>query len=133
MCICATTIATRTSSRQSNILIDSIRIDFFSLFYFKFLINPHFYFKLQTKIGRDFLEELKCLFLRVRDPPKSALEELVRKIVKCDLNSADGIEWLRLANRNFGDFRNKFIDGIERLINSFKERLERLVLFRKCL
>lgn len=133
MCICATTIATRTSSRQSNILIDSIQIDFFSLFYFKFLINPHFYFKLQTKIGRDFLEELKCLFLRVRDPPKSALEELVRKIVKCDLNSADGIEWLRLANRNFGDFRNKFIDGIERLINSFKERLERLVLFRKCL
>ncbi|CAB4473509.1 unnamed protein product [Rhizophagus irregularis] len=78
----------------------------------------------KTKIGRDFLEELKCLFLRVRDPPKSALEELVRKIVKCDLNSADGIEWLRLANRNFGDFRNKFIDGIERLINSFKERLE---------
>ncbi|PKK80542.1 hypothetical protein RhiirC2_767984 [Rhizophagus irregularis] len=78
----------------------------------------------KTKIGCDFLEELKCLFLRVRNPPKSALEELVREIVKCDLNSADGIEWLRLANRNFGDFRNKFIDGIERLINSFKERLE---------
>ncbi|GES74616.1 hypothetical protein GLOIN_2v1840368 [Rhizophagus clarus] len=51
----------------------------------------------KAKVGRDFLEELKCLFL------------------------LDGIEWLRIGNRHFGDFRNKLLDGIESLIESFKE------------
>ncbi|CAG8749636.1 3820_t:CDS:2, partial [Racocetra fulgida] len=41
------------------------------------------------KAGRDFLEELKCLFLRVRNPHKNAIKELVRQIIKCDINSAD--------------------------------------------
>src|SRR5581483_7521964 len=53
---------------------------------------------------RDFLEELKCLFLCVRNPPKRAFEELIRKFIKCELNSAEGIEWLQTANRHFGDF-----------------------------
>ncbi|GES93354.1 hypothetical protein GLOIN_2v1886077 [Rhizophagus clarus] len=75
----------------------------------------------KAKVGRDFLEELKCLFLRIRDPHKSAIEDLVRQVIKCDLNSVDGIEWLRIGNRHFGDFRNKLLDGIESLIESFKE------------
>lgn len=36
----------------------------------------------KTKACRDFLEELKCLFLRVRNPPKSAFEELIRQVLK---------------------------------------------------
>jgi hypothetical protein len=72
--------------------------------------------------SRDFLEELKCLFLRVRNPPKHALEELIRQTIKCNLNSVEGLEWLRIGLRQFGDFRNKFLDGIERLVNSFKEK-----------
>ncbi|CAG8743792.1 10377_t:CDS:2 [Rhizophagus irregularis] len=36
----------------------------------------------KTKVCRDFLEELKCLFLRVRNPPKSAFEELIRQVLK---------------------------------------------------
>uniref|UniRef100_U9UQY9 Uncharacterized protein n=2 Tax=Rhizophagus irregularis TaxID=588596 RepID=U9UQY9_RHIID len=76
----------------------------------------------KSKVSRDFLEELKCLFLRVRNPPKRALEELVQQIIKCDLNSAEGLEWLRIANRQFGDFRNKFLDGIEKLVDSLKEK-----------
>jgi hypothetical protein len=67
------------------------------------------------------LEELKCLFLRARNPPKRAFEELIRKIIKCDLNSAEGIEWLQTANRHFGDFRNKFVNSIEDLVKNFKE------------
>ena len=59
---------------------------------------------IQVKDNRDFLEELKCLFLRSRDPEKSAFEDLVREIFRCDLNSAEGIDWLRAASRNFGDF-----------------------------
>ncbi|CAB4430768.1 unnamed protein product [Rhizophagus irregularis] len=61
---------------------------------------------------RDFLEELKCLFLRVRNPQKRVLEELIRKVIKCELNSAEGIEWLHTANRHFGDFRNKLVNGL---------------------
>ncbi|CAB4435209.1 unnamed protein product [Rhizophagus irregularis] len=76
--------------------------------------------KLMT--SRNFLEELKCLFLRVRNPPKHALEELIRQIIKCNLNSVEGLEWLRIGLRQFGDFRNKFLDGIERLANLFKEK-----------
>jgi hypothetical protein len=72
------------------------------------------------KVNRDFLEELKCLFLRVRNPKKNAFEDLVRQIFNCDLNSADGVDWLRTSNRQFGDFRNKFLDSIEDLINEFK-------------
>ncbi|PKC00982.1 hypothetical protein RhiirA5_382069 [Rhizophagus irregularis] len=75
----------------------------------------------KAKMGRDFLEELKCLFLRIRIPKKCVYEDLVRQIFNCDLNSTEGIDWLRTANRQFGDFRNKFLDSIEDLINDFKE------------
>ena len=71
----------------------------------------------KAKVSRDFLEELKCLFLSVRNPNKSVLEELVRKIVKCELNSAEGIEWLQTAKSSFGDFRNKLVNGrVSRLV-----------------
>ena len=83
----------------------------------------------RIKHSRNFLEELKCLFLRARNPPKCAIEDLVWKIFNCDINSAEGIEWLRIANRNFGDFRNKLIDNIERLIESFKARLVDLITY----
>ena len=52
----------------------------------------------------------------------------------CDLNSTEGIEWLRVANRNFGDFRNKFVDSIELLVKSFKEKLRgRFAIFIYCI
>ena len=79
------------------------------------------------KIGRDFLEELKCLFLRLRNPQKRILEELVHKMINCEINSAEGVEWLRIANRNFGDFRNKLVDGVEGLVKSFKEKLSQVI------
>jgi len=75
---------------------------------------------LQSKFNRDFLEELKCLFLRVRNPNKSAFEDLVRQVFNYDLNSTEGINWLRAANRNFGDSRNKFLDIVMGVIDEFK-------------
>ena len=57
---------------------------------------------LQSKASCDFLEELKCLFLHVRNPPKCALEELVQQIIKCKLNSVEGLEWLRSEIDNLG-------------------------------
>jgi hypothetical protein len=69
------------------------------------------------------LEESKCLFLRARDPPKFVIEDLVCKMFKCEINSTEGIEWIRIANRNLADFHNKLNDGIEGLVKSFKARL----------
>jgi len=74
------------------------------------------------KASRDFLEELKCLFLRVRNPPKSSFEELICQVLKYELNSAEVIKWLHTANRHFGDSRNKLVNGIENLIENFKEK-----------
>jgi hypothetical protein len=79
---------------------------------------------------RDYLEELKCLFLRVRHPPKGAIQDLVRQIFKYDLNSAEGIECVRIANKNFGDSRNKLVNGIMELIKLFKEQRSRLAYGR---
>jgi hypothetical protein len=72
------------------------------------------------------LDELKCLFLRVRHPPKSAIQDLVRQIFKYDLNSAEGIECIKIAIKNFGDSRNKLINGIMELLKLFKEQRKRL-------
>ena len=54
---------------------------------------------------------------------------MIRQIFKCELNSADGIEWLRMANKQFGDFRNKLVNGIENLANDFKENRALLVSY----
>ena len=59
--------------------------------------------------------------LTISKPAKSAIEDLVRQIFMCDLNSAKGIEWLRTASRAFGDFRNKFLDVIEEKSNMIKK------------
>ena len=83
----------------------------------------------KTKACRDFLEELKCLFLRAWDPPKSAFEELIRDVFRCELNSAEGIGWLHVAIKHFGDFRNKLVNGIEDLVVKFKEKRTSLVLY----
>ena len=48
-------------------------------------------------------------------------------MINCEINSAEGVEWLRIANRNFGDFRNKLVDGVEGLVKSFKEKLSRFI------
>ncbi|RGB31936.1 hypothetical protein C1646_763519 [Rhizophagus diaphanus] len=53
---------------------------------------------------------------------ESSVEELIRKVINYELNSAEGIEWLHIANRHFGDFRNKLVNGVEDLIKNFKEK-----------
>ncbi|GES73483.1 hypothetical protein RCL_jg3978.t1 [Rhizophagus clarus] len=64
----------------------------------------------KTKAYRDYLDELKCLFLRVRHPLKSAIQDLVRQIFNYDLNSAEG-KCIKVANKNLGDSRNKLINA----------------------
>ena len=94
------------------------------IFYFcyQFVTNCQLNSIIQIKASHDFLEELKCLFLRSRDPEKNAFEELVRQIFNCDLNTTKGTDWLRAASRNFRDFCNKFLDSIEEKIDILKEK-----------
>ncbi|KAF0427343.1 hypothetical protein F8M41_006059 [Gigaspora margarita] len=66
----------------------------------------------KAKAGRDCLDELKCLFLRVRNPPRKAIENLIRQVIKCDLNSTEDIEWLQIAKRHFGNFRKKLVNDV---------------------
>ena len=82
----------------------------------------------KAKACHDFLEELKCLFLRIRNPQKSVLEELIRNVIKCDLNDAEGIEWIQTANRHFCDFCNKLVNGVKDSVRMFKKKRRLLVL-----
>ncbi|GES87630.1 hypothetical protein GLOIN_2v1775382 [Rhizophagus clarus] len=52
----------------------------------------------RTKDNWDFLKELKCLFLQVRNPKKNIFEDLVHQIFNCNLNSMEGIELLGNGN-----------------------------------
>jgi hypothetical protein len=70
----------------------------------------------------DFLEELKCLFLRVRNPKRSVFEDLVRIIFNCRLNSTEGTNWLTAAKNSFTDSRNKFLNAVEQEIDNFKAK-----------
>ncbi|KAF0473027.1 hypothetical protein F8M41_024913 [Gigaspora margarita] len=76
----------------------------------------------KIQANRDFLEELKYLFLRVRNPRKGAFEELVLKIFRCELNSTEGVEYFHIANRHFGDFRNSLVNNVMDLIQIFYYR-----------
>ncbi|RIA78827.1 hypothetical protein C1645_842250 [Glomus cerebriforme] len=76
----------------------------------------------KMKSNQDFLKELKYLFLQVQNSEKSVFEDLVQQIFGCDLNSAEGIDWLRTANRNFSNFHNKFLDNVEEIVNILKEK-----------
>ena len=73
----------------------------------------------QLQDNRDFLEELKCLFLRVQNPKKGVFEDMVRQIFNCRLNSFEGVSSLKVATKFFGDSQNKFLDNLEKKINEF--------------
>ncbi|CAG8756731.1 12720_t:CDS:2, partial [Dentiscutata erythropus] len=75
----------------------------------------------KIKANRDFLEELKYLFLHVRNSRKGIFEELVLKIFSCELNSTEGVEYLHIANRHFDNFINSLVNNIIDLISDFKE------------
>jgi hypothetical protein len=78
------------------------------------------------KAHRDYLDELKCLFFRFRYPSSSVINDLIRQIFECDLNSALGIECCKIGNKSFGDSRNKLLNAIIDLVQLFKGQRIRL-------
>ncbi|CAG8673037.1 1907_t:CDS:2, partial [Cetraspora pellucida] len=73
-------------------------------------------------LARLWHKEIKCLFLRCRDPPSGAIESLITKIFKYELYSNEAVEIICHLKRVLTDFCSKFNQRIATLVNDFKER-----------
>lgn len=78
--------------------------------------------QVEKSLARLWHEEVKCLFLRCRAPPKEAIECLVRKIFNYDLYSNDAEEVICHSKRVLTDFRSKFNKKITALVNELKDK-----------
>ncbi|CAB4480519.1 unnamed protein product [Rhizophagus irregularis] len=58
-------------------------------------------------LGRLWHEEIKCLFLRCREPPERAIESLIAKIFNYELYSNEATEVICHSKRVLTDFRSK--------------------------
>ena len=74
---------------------------------------------------RLFDEELKCLFLRCRDPPRSALEQLVNRIFGLETYKKKAEKCVQDARVRSTDYRNKYNGSIVSLVEDFRMTNER--------
>jgi hypothetical protein len=74
---------------------------------------------------RLFDEELKCLFLRSRFPPKCALEQLVNIIFGLEIYKKETEKLVHNAIVKFTDYRNKYNDLIANLVKDLRATSER--------
>ncbi|CAG8577304.1 17600_t:CDS:2 [Cetraspora pellucida] len=70
----------------------------------------------------DKHEEMKCLFLRCRNPPDGAIESLITEIFNYELYSNEAVEIICHSKQVFTDFRSKFNKSIAELVHEFKKR-----------
>jgi len=64
---------------------------------------------------------VKCLFLRVRNTPSVAIDEMITKVFAINVNSEQGKRLFSDARNSFGDYRNKYNNSIETYVKSYKE------------
>ncbi|CAG8627679.1 15489_t:CDS:10, partial [Dentiscutata erythropus] len=70
-------------------------------------------------------EEIKCLFLRCRNPPAEAIENFITKIFNYELYSNEAVEIICYSKRVLTDFRSKFNQRIVALVIEFKNKHSR--------
>ena len=64
--------------------------------------------------------EIKCLFLRSRNPPTSALQQIIEKIwSKYVVNSTESNAYLSKAHKNFDSFKNDLNKNVATLARQF--------------
>jgi len=68
---------------------------------------------------------MKCLFLRARDPPVESLDSFIKMITGEHLHSKESHEFLDRVRKSFTDYRNKYNENIQKLIQEFKRSGER--------
>lgn len=83
--------------------------------------NPKIISEKEKLCSRLWEEEIKCLFLRCREPPDEAIEDLVKEIFNYDLFSTEAGEVISHSKRTLSDFRSKFNKKIEALVRDLKE------------
>ena len=67
-------------------------------------------------------ETVKCLFLRVRNPPADAIDDLVIKVFKItNIHSGKATTLIKDTKTTFRDFRNKYNDNVMKLVDSYKK------------
>lgn len=67
-------------------------------------------------------EEIKCLWLRCREPSDETVEDFIKEIFDYDLFSSDAEEVISHSKRTLSDFRSKFNKKIEALVRELKEK-----------
>ena len=64
---------------------------------------------------------MKCLFLRVRNPPSITIDEMVTKVFAINVNSEQGKSLLSRTKSIFGDFRNKYNNAVVNFVKDYKK------------
>ncbi|CAI2201645.1 13095_t:CDS:1, partial [Funneliformis geosporum] len=67
-------------------------------------------------------EEIKCFFLRYREPSDKAIEDFVKEIFNYDLFSDNAEEVISHSKRTLADFHSKFNKKIEGKIQELKDK-----------
>ena len=70
-------------------------------------------------------EEIKCLFLRIRNPSLPNIDEFVKKIFGYSPYTKEALEAQSRTKKTLGDFRHKFNLSVIKLVKAFKESQER--------
>ncbi|PKC03538.1 hypothetical protein RhiirA5_380096 [Rhizophagus irregularis] len=76
-------------------------------------------------LARLWHEEIKCLFLRCRNPPDGTIENLIANIFDYELYSNEAVEIICHSKRVLTDFRSKFNKNIASLVDEFKNKRSR--------
>jgi hypothetical protein len=105
--------------KTRQIITDDVSIVFnlFRFFYINVIIFINFIFNfiflkksgnnIPSKKDKDFLMELKCLFLRSRNPSTSTLQQIIENIWPgYVINSPESTAYISKAHRYFDSFRN---------------------------
>jgi hypothetical protein len=70
-------------------------------------------------------EEIKCLFLRTRNPSLAIIDEFIKKTFGYSPYTQEALEIQSRTKKTLGDFRHKFNSSIVKLVKTFKESQER--------
>ncbi|GBC11801.2 uncharacterized protein OCT59_025211 [Rhizophagus irregularis] len=70
-------------------------------------------------------EELKCLFLRQRDPSGAILDSFIRLVCGYKPYTEEAKSIMRVSRKRLGDYRNKLNTSIAKLVQEFKELKQR--------
>ncbi|CAG8831784.1 4237_t:CDS:2, partial [Cetraspora pellucida] len=70
-------------------------------------------------------KEIKCLFLRMRNPSSTCIDEFIKRIFGYSPCSNEGKEIETRTKKALGDFRHKLNLSVVELIDNFKKTRER--------